>query len=60
LSTIEVANGWLLDTVLADARAAQCILMRLSDRVAIVAPGRFDDLLARLRKLGHLPKVLEE
>lgn len=60
LPIIEVAHGLLLDTLLADAPAAQCILTRLSDRVAIVSPGQFDMLLARLRRLGHTPKVLAE
>ena len=57
---IEVAEGWLLDVLLADAAAARCILTRLSERVAVVAPGQVDVLLARLRKLGHTPKVLPE
>jgi len=57
---IEVAEAWLLDIVLADGQAAHTILTRLSERVAVVAPGQFDSLLARLRKLGHLPKILEE
>ena len=60
LPLLEVAEPWLLDTVLADAGAARWIVTRLSDRVAIVAPGQVDALLARLRKLGHTPKVLEE
>jgi hypothetical protein len=60
LPLVEVAEPWLLDTILADAGAARCIVTRLSDRVAIVAPGQTDALLARLRKLGHTPKVLEE
>ena len=60
LPLVEVAEPWLLDTILADAGAARCIVTRLSDRVAIVAPGQIDALLARLRKLGHTPKVLEE
>jgi hypothetical protein len=60
LPVIEVAEGWLLDSLLADAGAARAILDRLSDRVAIVAPGQFDTLVARLRKLGHTPKVLSE
>ena len=59
LPLLEVAEPWLLDTVLADAGAARWIVTRLSDRVAIVAPGQVDALLARLRKLGHTPKVLE-
>jgi len=57
---IEVADGVLLDVIAADPQARTLILVRLSDRVAIIAPGRFDALLARLRKLGHLPQVVEE
>jgi hypothetical protein len=60
LPLVEVTEPWLLDTILADASAARYIVTRLSDRVAIVAPGQFDLLLARLRKLGHTPKLLEE
>jgi hypothetical protein len=60
LPVIEVAESWLLDSLLTDAGAARMILDRLSDRVAIVAPGQFDALLARLRKLGHTPKVVSE
>jgi len=60
LPIIEVSEKILLDTLLADAYAKQCILTRLSDRVAIVSPGRFDALLERLKKLGHMPKVLGE
>jgi len=56
---VEVAEPWLLDTILADAGAARYIVTRLSDRVAVVAPGQIDALLTRLRKLGHTPKVLE-
>jgi hypothetical protein len=59
LPLVEVAEPWLLDTMLADAGAARWIVTRLSDRVAIVAPGQIDALLARLRKLGHTPKLLE-
>ena len=57
IPVIEVADKVLLDGLLADSRAAQCILRRLSERVAVVAPGRFDALLTRLLKLGHLPQV---
>ncbi len=60
LPIVEVADKVLLDTLLADARTAQYILTRLSDRVAVVAPGQFDLLLARLRKQGHTPRVLQE
>jgi hypothetical protein len=59
LILIEVADRLLLDDLFADERAAQYLLNRLSERVAVVAPGQFDALMARLRKLGHTPKVIE-
>ncbi len=54
---IEVATPFLLDSLLADRRTAPLILTRLSDRVALIAPGKLEMLLGRLRKLGHLPAV---
>lgn len=57
---VEVAEGWLLDTLLADASVSRYVLARLSERVAVVAPDKIDVLLPRLRKLGHTPKVLAE
>jgi hypothetical protein len=59
LPLIEVADPLLLNDLYADERAALCLLTRLSDRVAVVAPGQLDVLQARLRKLGHLPKVID-
>jgi hypothetical protein len=58
LPLIEVADPRLLDDLYADDRASLYLLTRLSDQVAVVAPGQVDALLARLRKLGHLPKVM--
>jgi hypothetical protein len=60
LPIIEVAETWLLDMLLADPGAARSILVRLADRIAVVEPSQFDLLIARLRKLGHTPKVLAE
>jgi predicted Rossmann-fold nucleotide-binding protein len=60
LPLLEVADGVLLDMIAADPQARKLILVRLSDRAAIVTPGGFDALLARLRKLGHTPKVVED
>ena len=57
LPLIEVADPLLLDTLYADARAAQCLAARLAPTVAVVEPARFDELIARLRKLGHTPKM---
>jgi hypothetical protein len=56
---LQVNDPLVLDTLLADAIAAQFIVTRLSDRVAIIAPGQVDALLARLIKLRHTPQVLE-
>jgi hypothetical protein len=60
LPLIEVAAPWLLDAILADSAASRHVLLRLSETIALVAPGELDALHARLRKLGHTPKVLAE
>jgi hypothetical protein len=59
LPLIEVAEAWLLDVLLADAATAGR-LVRLDDHVAAVAPEALEPLLARLRSLGHTPKVVVE
>lgn len=59
ISIIEVATPNLLDNLLADRHTAGLILTRLDERTAVVAPENFDILLTRLRKLGHLPKVVQ-
>lgn len=59
LPMLEVADRRLLDDLYADPQAALFLLNRLSDTVAVVAPGQVDALRARLLKLGHTPKVLE-
>ena len=55
---IEVATPLLLDTLMSNPRTAPMILTRLDDHTAVVAPGKVDELLERLKKLGQLPKVL--
>ena len=57
LPLLEVDDPVLMDMLYADPKAAECLLTRLSDRVALVDPDRFDALYARLRKLDYLPKV---
>ena len=58
LPIIEVAERYILDMLVQDKFAAPMLLTRLSDQMAVVAPGKLDDLLARLLKLGHRPKVV--
>lgn len=59
LPLIEVSDPSILKELFVDPRAAQYLLTQMSPTVAVVAPGQMDSLLARLRKLGHTPKVLE-
>ena len=59
LPVIEVAHSFLLDMILNDKKTNPYVMKRLSDRVAIIDPTQFDKLVERLRKMGHLPKVLE-
>lgn len=58
LTLIEVDDPAALTALRADRTVGPLILTALSDRVAAVAPGRADDLLQRLRKAGHTPKVM--
>ncbi len=57
LPLLEVAEPRLLDELLLDRQVAGMVLTRLSDRVALVDPGQYAALIARLRKIGHLPKA---
>lgn len=57
LPVIEVDDPVLLDLLYADIKAAECLLTRLSERVALVDPEKFDALYTRLRKLDYLPRV---
>ena len=57
LPILEVAEPRILDELMLDKQVAGMILARLSDRVMLVDPARFDTLVTRLRKIGHLPKV---
>jgi hypothetical protein len=59
LPLIEVAEAWILDTLMNDTSAGRMIVARLDDRAALVAVGQLDALLTRLRKLGHTPRVME-
>ncbi len=59
LPLIEVADALILDDLYADPQAARHLLAQLGPTVAVVAPGEMDNLLMRLLKLGHTPKVME-
>ncbi len=59
LPLLEVTDRMILDDLYADPRTAIYLLARLSDTVAVIAPGRAAALQTRLLKLGHTPKVLE-
>jgi hypothetical protein len=58
LPIVEVAEAYILDMLIEDKVAAPLLLTRLSDQVAVVAPGKLDALLVRLLQLGHTPKVV--
>ena len=57
---IEVNDSLVLGALLAAGVASRYIITRLSAQVAVVVPGRMDELFARLRKLDHTPRVLSE
>lgn len=59
ISLIEVNDPAVLDQLYADRKAAEFLLARLSERVALVDSEKLDALYTRLRKLDHLPKVIQ-
>ncbi|MBX3231387.1 MAG: hypothetical protein KIT84_10615 [Labilithrix sp.] len=58
LSFLEVDDPASLVAVASDPRLTRFLLGRFSDTVALVDPGREDDLVAALRAAGHTPKVV--
>ncbi len=60
LPLLEVLDPILLDALYADPQTEMYLLTRLSERVAVIAPGGIDKLEKHLLKQGHTPKVLEE
>ena len=59
LPIIEVADAAVLEGLLADAAVSDAIVLRLAPTVAVIDPAKVDLLIARLKKLGHLPGVVE-
>jgi hypothetical protein len=59
LPIIEVTEAWLLDTLMNDTTAGRMIVARLDPCTALILPGQFDQLITRLRKLGHTPRILD-
>jgi hypothetical protein len=58
LPLLEVSDAVALDHLLLDAAVADAVVRRLSPTMAAVDPAKVDAVVARLRKLGHLPKVV--
>ena len=56
IPVLEVAEPRILDELTLDRQTSAMLLTRLSDRAALIDPTRCTALVARLRKLGHLPK----
>jgi hypothetical protein len=59
VSLLEVSDPAVLDGLFADRKTAEFLLARISDRVAVVDTARLDALYTRLRKLEHMPKVIQ-
>lgn len=58
LPLLETSDRLLLDTLYADPKSSRFLLTRLSDTVAVIAPGQTESLQAYLLKIGQTPKVL--
>jgi hypothetical protein len=58
LTLVETAEPELLEELLADRRVGPLLVARLSDRVAVVAPGAAKDVQRWLLKAGHTPRII--
>ncbi len=59
LTLIEVAEPETLAEIRADRKLGSLIVAQLSERVAIAAPGCAKELVQRLIKAGHTPKLID-
>ena len=58
ISVIEVADAAALEALLLDPTLALAIVHRLTPTQAVIDPAKVEAVVARLKKLGHLPKVV--
>jgi hypothetical protein len=59
VSLLEVSDPAVLDQLFADRKTAEYLLARISDQVALVDGEELDALYTRLRKLEHMPKMVQ-
>jgi hypothetical protein len=59
VAVVEVGDPAQLLELAADTGLRPFLLCRLSPTVALVDPGRADDLAEMLRRHGHTPKILK-
>jgi hypothetical protein len=59
LTLVETAEPELLEELLADRRIGPLLVARLSDCVAVVAPGKAKEAQRWLLKAGHTPRIVE-
>ncbi|MGH9838327.1 MAG: hypothetical protein ACREEM_06050 [Blastocatellia bacterium] len=59
LTLVETAEPELLEELLADRRIGPLLVARLSDCVAVVAPGHANEVQRWLLKAGHTPRIVD-
>jgi hypothetical protein len=59
LTLVETAEPELLEELLADRRVGPLLVARLSDCVAVVAPGNAKEVQRGLLKAGHTPRIVD-
>jgi len=59
LTLVETAEPELLEELLADRRIGPLLVARLSDCVAVVAPGHAKEVHRWLLKAGHTPRMVD-
>ena len=60
VSLVRVADSLLADELLARPKLGRLIVGRLSADLLLVSPGKANEVVEELRKMGHTPQVVGE
>lgn len=58
VSLIQLGDPILAEELLARARLSQMIIGRLTDEVLLIEPGKAQEVVEELKRMGHTPNVV--
>lgn len=58
LCVVRTADPLLSNELLARPKLCRLVIGRLTDEVLLIQPGKADEVLEELRKMGHSPQIV--